>query len=65
MESAAITKAIKIGIRFVKPWEDKMRCYGIKMGYGEFVDLTLEEYEIYQAVSNLTVEEQLARLKRR
>lgn len=58
-----IRKAIEIGASYIKPCRDgKIRCFGPSMGYGEFVDLTSEEYEVYQKISLLRKEEKLERL---
>ena len=59
-----IVKAIEMGVCYLKPARDNngVRCFDHRMGYGEYIDLTQEEYEIYQKVANLTVEEMLKRL---
>jgi len=61
-----IVEAIKIGVSFVHsaPWNGKIRCYDHKMGYGKYIDLTKEEYDIYQKVSNLTINEKIERLNK-
>jgi len=57
-----IIEAIKMGVSFIKPWGDKIRCFDTQMGYGQYIDLTSTEYDILQKVTNLTIEEQLKRL---
>ena len=57
-----IKRAIEIGVCYVKPWGKKIRCFDARRGYGSWVDLTSEEYVIYQKVSILTQLEQLKRL---
>ena len=61
-----IKKAIEIGICYIKSTRDDtgVRCFGNHMGYGKFVDLTLEEYEIYQKVASLTKQEIYKRLEK-
>ena len=61
-----IIEAIKMGICYIKPWppNNKIRCYDNQAGYGKYVDLSQEEYDIYQKVSSLTIDEQLKRLDR-
>jgi len=57
-----IKKAIEMGVCFIKEWGEKIRCFDMRMGYGEFIDLTLEEYDIYLKVSKPTREEMLKKL---
>lgn len=57
-----IKKAIEIGVYGVKDWQGKIRCFDHKLGYGKHVDLTYEEYEVYQKATHLSKEEQLKRL---
>lgn len=64
MDIKNIAKAIELGVCYVKPApkDGGIRCFDRKMGYGEWIDLTAEEYEIHQKVVNLTKEEKLKRL---
>lgn len=64
MDEEKIKEAIEIGVCYVKPWKDKIRCFDIKMGYGKFVDLTPEEYDIWQQVATLSKVEQLEKLEK-
>ncbi len=59
-----IKKAVKIGVCYTKlcRGSNKIRCFGRRMGYGEFVDLTQEEYALYNTVSQLSELEMLERL---
>lgn len=63
MDKDQILKAIEINVCFIKPWRDKIRCFDSRMGYGIFVDLTPEEYQIFLQSSTLTKVEQIARLE--
>lgn len=56
-----IKKAIQIEVRYVKPWDDKIRCFDLKMGYGHHIDLTQEEYKIFQKVSAPPSKEEMSR----
>lgn len=58
----SIVKAIKMKVFYVKQWGDKVRCFGDRMGYGEHVDLTEEEYQLYQDVIAVDEETLLAKL---
>lgn len=66
MEKENIIEAIKIGTCYIKPWppNNKIRCYDNRAGYGKHVDLSPEEYDIYQRVSNLTIDDQIERLNK-
>ena len=63
MNNDNIRKAIELEVCFVKKWGEKIRCFDRKMGYGEFVDLTPEEYEKYQKIAHISKSEQLQRLE--
>jgi len=65
MDIKKIEKAITLGMSYVcpNPVIGGMRCFDSHMGYGKYVDLTSQEYEIYQRLTNLTVDEKLKRLE--
>jgi hypothetical protein len=59
-----IKKAIEIGTCLIKVDKRKgiIRCLDDQAGYGESVDLTEKEYEIYCEVTKTSTEELLAKL---
>jgi len=66
MNAENIIKAIKMGVCYVKPWppEGTIRCYDDRAGYGKYVDLSQEEYDVYCKVTHITVDEQIERLNK-
>lgn len=65
MRKENIKKAIEVGVKYTKPLREGggIRCFDARMGYGQHIDLTSEEYKVFQEVVNLTRGEQLERLE--
>lgn len=57
-----IIKAIELGVSFTREWKGRVRCYDSKMGYGEFIDLSKREYDIYLKINKLTKDELIEKL---
>ena len=64
MNINSIKKAIEIGVCYTKLLREsnKTRCFGPDIDHGEFVDLTPEEYALYNTISRLSESEKLERL---
>lgn len=59
LDRTQVERAIEMGVYYIKPWDGKVRCFDHKRGYGDYVDLTEEEYKLFLEMSNMMPSEAL------